>query len=64
MFRTIGAKLADVPKLLRVEELDAFEYAAVRWGQVPQIKQVDAEALGTEARKNDVTSEPAWFLLH
>ncbi len=55
MFRTMGAKLADVPKLLRVEELDAFEYAAVRWGQVPQMKQVDAETLGGEARKNDIT---------
>ena len=55
MFRIMGAKLVDVPKLLRVEELDAFEYAAVRWGQVPQIKQTDAEALGEQARKNDVT---------
>ncbi len=54
MFRLMGAKLADVPKLLRTEELDAFEYAAVRWGQVPQMKQEDAEALGSEARKNDV----------
>ena len=55
MFKLMKAKLADVPKLLRAEELDAFEYAAVRWGQVPQIKQVDAETLGAEARKNDVT---------
>ena len=54
MFRLIGAKLADVPKLLRAEELDAFEYAAVRWGQVPQIKQEDAERLGLEAKGNDV----------
>ena len=54
MFRLMGAKLADVPKLLRTEELDAFEYAAVRWGQVPQMKQEDAETLGSEARKNDV----------
>jgi deoxyribonuclease IV len=54
MFRLMGANLADVPKLLRTEELDAFEYAAVRWGQVPQIKWEDAEALGAEARKNDV----------
>jgi deoxyribonuclease-4 len=54
MFRLIGAKLADVPKLLRTEELDAFEYAAVRWGQVPQIKREDAMLLGEEARKNDV----------
>ncbi len=54
IFRVIGAKLADVPKLLRTEDLDAFEYAAVRWGQVPQIKQQDAETLGSEARRNDV----------
>ena len=55
MFREMKAKLSDVPKLLRVEELDAFEYAAVRWGQVPQIKREDAETLGIEARKNDIT---------
>ena len=55
MFRLMKAKLADVPKLLRAEELDAFEYAAVRWGQVPQIKREDAENLGAEARKNDIT---------
>ena len=54
MFRLMGAKLADVPKLLRAEELDAFEYAAVRWGQVPQIKREDAEALGAEAKRNNV----------
>lgn len=54
MFRVMGAKLIDVPKLLRTEELDAFEYAAVRWGQAPQIKREDAEDLGVEAKKNDV----------
>jgi deoxyribonuclease IV len=54
MFRLMGAKLADVPKLLRTEDLDAFEYAAVRWGQVPQMKQEDAEQLCSEAKKNDV----------
>jgi len=54
MFRLMKAKLADVPKLLRVEELDAFEYAAVRWGQTPQMNQEDAKTLGAEARKNDV----------
>jgi deoxyribonuclease IV len=59
MFRQMGAKLADVPKLLRTEDLNAFEYAAVRWGQVPQMKQQDAEALGTEAKKHDV-----WLSLH
>jgi deoxyribonuclease-4 len=54
MFRVLGAKLVDVPKLLRTEELDAFEYAAVRWGQAPQIKQEDAKALGAEAKRNNV----------
>ena len=55
MFRLMKAKLVDVPKLLRVEELEAFEYAAVRWGQIPQMKREDAENLGTEARKNNIT---------
>ncbi len=54
MFRKMGAKLVDVPKLLREEKLDAFEYAAVRWGQVPQIRQEHAEALGAESKRNDV----------
>ena len=54
LFRLMGAKTADVPKLLREEGLDAFEYQAVRWGPKPQIKQQDAEKLGEEARKNDV----------
>ena len=54
MFRLIGAKTPDVPKLLREEGLDAFEYQAVQWGQKPQMKQADAEKLGEEARKNDV----------
>jgi len=53
-FRIIGARLADAPSLLREEGLDAFEYEAVRWGQKPQIKREDAEALSAEARKNDV----------
>jgi deoxyribonuclease-4 len=54
MFWLMGAKIVDVPKLLRTEELDAFEYAAVRWGQVPQIKREDAQALREEAKRNDV----------
>jgi len=54
LFRVLGAKLPDVPGLLREENLDAFEYQAVRWGQKPQMKQEDAESLGAEARKNDV----------
>ncbi|MGD0646220.1 MAG: TIM barrel protein [Candidatus Bathyarchaeia archaeon] len=54
MFRLLGAKMPEVPRLLREEGLDAFEYPAVRWGQKPQMKQEDAEKLGAEARKNDV----------
>jgi deoxyribonuclease-4 len=54
MFRLFGAKMPDVPRLLREEGLDAFEYPAVRWGPKPQMKQEDAEKLGVEARKNDV----------
>ncbi|MEM3000364.1 MAG: TIM barrel protein [Candidatus Bathyarchaeia archaeon] len=54
LFKILGAELADVPRLLREEGLDAFEYQAVRWGQAPQLKREDAEALGAEARKNDV----------
>jgi deoxyribonuclease-4 len=54
MFRLMGATTSDVPKLLRAEGLDAFEYEAVQWGQKPQMKQADAEKLGEEARNNDV----------
>jgi deoxyribonuclease-4 len=54
LFRVLGARLPDVPGLLCEENLDAFEYQAVRWGQKPQMKQEDAESLGVEARKNDV----------
>jgi len=53
-FRVLGAKLPDVPALLRQEGLGAFEYQAVRWGQKPQMKQQDAESLGREAERNDV----------
>lgn len=54
LFKILGAQLPDIPRLLREEGLDAFEYQAVRWGQKPQMKQEDAENLGSEARKNDV----------
>src|SRR3990170_8756937 len=54
LFRILGAKVPDVPRLLREEGLDAFEYQAVRWGQKPQMRQEEAEKLGSEARKNDV----------
>jgi deoxyribonuclease IV len=53
-FRAIGAELVDVPKLLREEGLNAFEYQASRWGQKPQIQQEMAGMLGSEAKKHDV----------
>ena len=53
-FRAMKATLADVPRLLREEGLDAFEYQAVRWGAKPQMKKEDAEKLGFKAKENDV----------
>jgi deoxyribonuclease-4 len=53
-FRAVKAALADVPRLLREEGLDAFEYQAVRWGAKPQIKKQDAEKLGLKSKQNDV----------
>ena len=53
-FRDLGAELPDVPVLLREEGLDAFEYQASRWGQMPQMRQQAAEQLGSEAARNDV----------
>lgn len=53
-FKLLKAKMQDVPGLLREEGLDAFEYQAVRWGAVPQIKQEEAKKLGVEAKKYDV----------
>jgi deoxyribonuclease-4 len=54
LFSVLGARLPKVPVLLHQEDLNAFEYQAVRWGQKPQIKREDAESLAVEARKNDV----------
>lgn len=58
-FRDMKAELADVPRLLRNVELDAFEYQAVRWGAKPQIKREKAEELGLKADEHDV-----WLSLH
>jgi len=58
-FKEMKATLADVPKLLREESLDAFEYQAVRWGAKPQIKKEEAEKLGLKAKEKDV-----WLSLH
>ena len=58
-FSIMKAELADVPRLLREEGLDAFEYEAVRWGKKPQIRKEEAEKLGSAARENDV-----WLSMH
>jgi deoxyribonuclease IV len=54
MFRLMGADLPDVPRMLRAEGLDAFEYEAVRWGPKPQIRLENAQALGAAAKQSDV----------
>ena len=54
IFRIMKAELTEVPKLLKEEGLDAFEYAAVRWGQYPQITQESARKFGYEAKRNDI----------
>lgn len=59
LFRMMKASLEDVPKLLREEGLDAFEYQAVRWGKKPQMRREGAEKLGLKAKDNDV-----WLSVH
>jgi deoxyribonuclease-4 len=58
-FRLMNAGLSDIPRLLREEGLDAFEYEAIHWGTKPQIKKEDAERLGVMAKENDV-----WLSMH
>jgi deoxyribonuclease-4 len=59
LFRFMKAALTDVPKLLREEGLDAFEYEAVQWGKKPQMRKEEAQKLRLEAEHNDV-----WLSLH
>jgi len=58
-FKVLKSPVAEIPKYLRDEGLDAFEYQAVRWGPKPQMKQEEAEKLGRNAVQNDV-----WLTLH
>jgi deoxyribonuclease-4 len=58
-FRLMSAGLSDVPRLLREEGLDAFEYEAIYWGTKPQIRKEDAERLRLMAEENDV-----WLSMH
>ena len=59
LFRFMKAALTDVPRLLREEGLDAFEYEAVQWGKKPQMRKEEAQRLRLEAEQNDV-----WLSLH
>ena len=59
LFWFMKAALTDVPRLLREEGLDAFEYEAVRWGKKPQMRKEEAQRLRLEAEQNDV-----WLSLH
>ena len=47
-------KAHEVPRYLRSEGLDAFEFQAVRWGVKPGIKEDEAARLREEASKYDV----------
>jgi len=58
-FKELNQPITELPRFLRAEELDALEYQAVRWGQVPQIKRENAEKLGSNAKRNDV-----WLSMH
>ena len=59
LFRLMKITVSDVPRLLREEGLDAFEYEAVRWGKIPQLRREEAEKLNLEAKQRDV-----WVSLH
>ena len=59
LFKFMKATLTDIPRLLREEGLDAFEYEAVQWGKKPQMRKEEAQKLELEAKQNDV-----WLSLH
>jgi len=59
VFKFMKATLSDIPRLLREEGLDAFEYEAVQWGKKPQMRKEEAQKLEVEAKRNDV-----WLSLH
>jgi deoxyribonuclease-4 len=59
LFKFMKTTLTDIPRLLREEGLDAFEYEAVQWGRKPQMRKEEAERLKLEAKQNDV-----WLSLH
>jgi len=58
-FKLLKQPVTEMPKYLRAEGLDSFEYQMVRWGPKPQIKQQMAEELGKKAAELDV-----WLTAH
>jgi deoxyribonuclease-4 len=58
-FKELKQPVTEVPKYLRNEGLDSFEYQMVRWGPKPQIRQEMAEKLGKNAAEND-----SWLTAH
>jgi deoxyribonuclease-4 len=58
-FKLLKTPVSEVPRYLRDEGLDAFEYQAVRWGPKPQMKRETAKELGKRAVQHDI-----WLTLH
>jgi len=63
-FKLLKEPVTEMPKYLRAEGLDSFEYEMVRWGPKPQIKQQKAEELGKKAAEHDVwlTAHGSYFI--
>jgi len=63
-FKVLKQPVTEVPKYLRDEGLDSFEYQMVRWGPKPQIRQEIAEKLGKNAVEHDVwlTAHGSYFI--
>lgn len=63
-FKLLKQPVTEVPKYLRAENLDSFEYEMVRWGPKPQIKQETAEQLGKKAVEHDIwlTAHGSYFI--
>jgi deoxyribonuclease-4 len=63
-FKLLKRPVTEVPKYLRAENLDSFEYEMVRWGPRPQIKQQTAEELGKKALEHDIwlTAHGSYFI--
>lgn len=62
--KVLKRPVTEVPRYLRDEGLDSFEYQMVRWGPKPQIRQDVAEQLGRSAVEHDVwvTAHGSYFV--